>query len=311
MKIPCGICNPCDELIPPYTNLSAEIPDQYYFWSTYYGNPQSPPRIGSLNPDDPTQSWGASWCRGTCVSTISQQDADACAAAESLSVCDPIDPGTGSRYPIYYNTRQVCGGTCPDGVTTYSFEVPAGTYAALSQAQANQMALSFACRFANQNRHCPPNSSVCPNVPLPINFDVYVVHGILFGPVDFTFTVTSGSLPPGVSLVKTSNTVARLVGTPTQIGMYNWTVTAAFMGYSIAYTSRMGVLGITNLPLPNASVGTPYSYQLQFTGNLHTVTVVVNNAPTWMTVSSSGLITGIPATADMGTTSISFVVTDA
>jgi hypothetical protein len=58
---------------------------------------------------------------------------------------------------------------------------------------------------------------------------------------------------------------------------------------------------ILSTTLPVATVGTPYSFQLYAQGQPSTFTwaVTSGNKPGWMTVSSSGLITGTPAVGDI------------
>ena len=68
----------------------------------------------------------------------------------------PRPPGTPPPPPViqfYFNAPQQCSVSCPDG-GKFTYTVMAGKFAAQSQAQANQMAKSLACREASLNKLC-------------------------------------------------------------------------------------------------------------------------------------------------------------
>src|SRR6185503_18262763 len=105
---PCVVCPPgLDAGDNPFLNLSSEAPDVNLFYGYY---------------------WLAPWCLGVCTSTISQEDANLCAARKAVEQCrpnppdppqppdvppDPDDP----RNMIFYNQQQTCTVNCPDGLT--------------------------------------------------------------------------------------------------------------------------------------------------------------------------------------------------
>lgn len=289
LLLPCPICNPCEEATPPYTNLSAELPDTERFIGINFG-PTFPPPINT--------TWFAWGCIGICISHISQADADACAARQAVecTVIGGPPPGPGPRPPVqlYSNDAQSCTGFCPDG-TPYSFVIPAGTYESTSKLKANNIAHSFACQYAAENKHCPPTNSCCANQPLSSTYDTFRVRGIIFGNPSFRFDVTSGSLPPGTSIVKTGPLTARLSGTPTTPGVYNFIVTASTFGWSISYADKVYVLGVTGTTLPSGTEGVAYSTQITYAGNKGIVTFTPGAFfPSWAALSSTGLITGTP-----------------
>lgn len=110
---------PCPNLVtcPPGTNaedaalrnLTAELPDRF----TYFGQFQC-----SVGPTNPAYA--------ICESVVSQRAADLCAA-----LCLPDD--------VFVNAEQVCSNACGAVV------IPAGLFLGLSQANANQLAHSYAC----------------------------------------------------------------------------------------------------------------------------------------------------------------------
>src|ERR1051325_5427533 len=80
MNFPCPIKVPCDT-DDPFANLSAETPDIDVFIGMYF--PPIQPPLG--------QSWVGTGCARTCTSTISQEDADLCAARQSVE-CQNVPP---------------------------------------------------------------------------------------------------------------------------------------------------------------------------------------------------------------------------
>ncbi|MDK4717725.1 putative Ig domain-containing protein, partial [Rhizobium sp. CNPSo 4039] len=87
------------------------------------------------------------------------------------------------------------------------------------------------------------------------------------GTGSYTFSLASGSLPPGVAL----SSAGALVGTPTTAGPFSFTITATdgnhFTG-SQAYTVTIGTptIAITPATLPGGVAGTAYSQTLTASG---------------------------------------------
>lgn len=287
MEIPCPKCNPCLATNQPYDNISTEAVDQDYAIGQSWGHTDFPPPLSS--------HWYAWWCYGECDSTISQADADACAFKHSLE-CDSTPPPN-PKAEVFCNDLKSASAVCPNGLT-YSYDVPAGVYCAPSKAKANEIAQSVAKKQVNINKHCGPSKPACVNIPLSPTYDTYTAKGVI-GPADFTFSVHSGSLPPGVVLVKTGKNTAILAGTPTQPGNYSWTVWASLGFYVIGFADKMCVMGMTSSTPPPATVGVDYSFQLTASCNAH-FTVDPVMIPIWLTVSSTGLITGTPDQSDAG-----------
>lgn len=113
------------------------------------------------------------------------------------------------------------------------------------------------------------------------------------------WSITSGSLPPGLSL-SDEGTVS---GTPTQAGTFNFYVQAQdsqccpFFTQelrSITITSRMF---ITTNSLPDAAINQPYSQQLTANEGASGWTVVSGTLPDGISVSSTGLVSGTPTKA--------------
>jgi hypothetical protein len=133
-----------------------------------------------------------------------------------------------------------------------------------------------------------------------------------------SFSVQSGSLPPGLSLSPTG----QITGTPSLIGQYPITVRAtsrcytsmdwmspgpACFGANPQYVDQLITLnvGCPNLAFSPISLftsgtqGQPYSFQIQSSGGQFPVTysIVSGSLPPGLHLSSSGLIAGTPTTA--------------
>ncbi len=132
----------------------------------------------------------------------------------------------------------------------------------------------------------------------------------------YTFSVTAGVLPAGLSLSPSSTTPAgTLSGTPTTAGSYTFTIAAgdnASHTASQSYTLVIGPAPITITPaaLPNGSLGTAYSEQLTASGGAggYVFSMGSGALPDGITLSSSGLLSGTPA--GTGTFSFGVSVTD-
>lgn len=142
-------------------------------------------------------------------------------------------------------------------------------------------------------------------------------------PDTYVYTVSAGSLPPGLALdpvtpppLKTVN----LSGTPSVAGDYSFTITATDADnclVSQAYTMLVNPFAcptITLSPtvLPDPVVGEPYSQTISATGGRapYTWAVTAGALPTGLTLDpDSGVISGVPTTA--GDYNFTITATDA
>jgi len=129
MNIPCPYKDPCIDDANSLGNYSSEDPDRDLFRTTYF----------------PNQIWNGDWdiylaCDGYCVSTLSQAEADLC-AANNAEIC--------LANKLFGNANYTCSRTCPDG-QVYSFNVPYGTFWAATQAQANALARNWCENYLDQ-----------------------------------------------------------------------------------------------------------------------------------------------------------------
>jgi hypothetical protein len=129
----------------------------------------------------------------------------------------------------------------------------------------------------------------------------------------YTFSVTLGSLPVGLTL----SSGGTLGGTSTATGTYTFTVTAAdaygcsgSLPYSI--TAVCPTVSVGPSSLTGATVGTPYTKTMTASGGTAPYTFAATGTgslPTGLTLSSDGLLSGTPTAA--GTYSFTVTATDA
>jgi hypothetical protein len=120
----------------------------------------------------------------------------------------------------------------------------------------------------------------------------------------YSWTVTSGTLPAGLSLIR-GGTIS---GTPTGAGQSNFTVQVtdsssptheATKPFSIRIIASVPPLTITTAALPNGIVGTTYSASLTASGgtNPYAWTVTSGALPAGLSLSRGGTISGTPTSA--------------
>jgi hypothetical protein len=130
------------------------------------------------------------------------------------------------------------------------------------------------------------------------------------------FSLTSGSLPAGLSLSATG----LIAGTPTNASAgstYNFTAVVTIGAQTSSAVTLSIVVpalpAVTNTSLPSGNDGIPYSQQLSYTGGAGgTVTwaIVAGSLPagSGLTLSTSGLISGTPASATTYSFSVAVTV---
>ncbi len=136
------------------------------------------------------------------------------------------------------------------------------------------------------------------------------------GTSGYSFAVTSGALPAGLSL---NSSTGAITGTPTAGGSFNFTITATdsstgtgpYTG-SRAYSLTINAPTITvspNFP-PNMNVASAYSQTFTASGGTSTYTFAVTSGaiPAGMTLSSAGVLSGTPT--EGGTFNFTITATD-
>jgi len=131
------------------------------------------------------------------------------------------------------------------------------------------------------------------------------------GTSPYTFSVTAGALPAGLTLASTG----ALSGTPTAGGTFNFTVQAtdanSFTG-TRAYTLTVNAPTISVSPttLPAATVGSAYSQTISASGGTapYSFAITAGSLPAGLSLASNGSLTGTPTAG--GTFNFTVTATD-
>lgn len=299
-NLPCDRFGECIDLSNPLTNYSAEAPDNLTYLGFHW------PWVDPNNPvgnDTPT-NYSAEGCQTLCESSISQADADLCAARQAFICANTGGPGNDIKAPtFFFSNLQQCSISCPDG-SAFSFRAFPGAFVNISQAAADEQAAEYACNGAAFYLMC---LSSIPGACANQAYSAVITSSRTPNP-PYTFAIVAGSLPPGLTFTQGTNQ-AIISGTPTVAGNYTFTVQVTDLsGNTMQRSYTLGVLQISNSPT-SASVGSAYSFQFNVTGGTAPYTFVLEGAlPAGLTMSSSGLITGTPTAA--GTTNFTVTVAD-
>jgi Putative Ig domain/Immunoglobulin domain len=208
------------------------------------------------------------------------------------------------KAPLTYQWRM--NGTAISGATTSSYTTPATT--------ASDNAAQFTVVVSNSAGSATSNTAVltvAAEQPLSIS-TASLTDGTVGraysatlqasgGTTPYSWSLSSGSLPAGLSLSASSGLIS---GTPTTAGTSSFTIKvtdassdAATVSLSITIASLP--LTITTQSVPNGSTNTAYSAFLFASGAdpPYTWTIYSGALPSGLTMSSSGDITGVPTSA--------------
>ena len=169
------------------------------------------------------------------------------------------------------------------------YTVAAGTFAALTQEDADSQALAFACEQVALRRTCLGNFKACICVGVAYSAQIPVTGGL----TPFVFDVFSGALPDGLTLSHSG----LISGTPTVSGNFTFKVRLqSGGGGSTIKQYQMAVLEIISASLPAYTVGVPYSYQLLAGGGSgnYRWKIAAGTLPPGLVMSPTGLISGTP-----------------
>jgi len=140
------------------------------------------------------------------------------------------------------------------------------------------------------------------------------------GTLPITWSISSGSLPAGLTLASGAKGVGVISGTPTAYGSYTFTVTATDSSTPPQSANQQFTIVINNVPLtitttslPNGTMNTSYSAPLQASGGTqsYTWTVAAGTLPTGLSLNNSGgtwALSGTPTAA--GTFNFTLQVAD-
>lgn len=228
MNVPCPSRVVCPGPQPgldgdfPITNYTAEIPDTVSFEGIGFTYPIFN-QNNTIGGDNTTGNFPAFFadagCLSLCVSFLSQDDANACAARQAF-ICAHTPP-TGPPPTFFFNQQQSASFVCPDG-SLFTFTVLPGYFVALSLAEANELAFALAVERAIQNHVCmgPLTSTAQVGVP-------YSSTMSLLGNFPIGVSIVSGQVPPGLVMSQDpGGKTFTLSGTPTTAGTFNFALMA-------------------------------------------------------------------------------------
>ncbi|MXV17052.1 YDG domain-containing protein [Hufsiella ginkgonis] len=207
---------------------------------------------------------------------------------------------SGGTSPYQY---AVTSGTLPDGLTlnttsgllsgtpttanTYNFTITATDATSTSASKAYSIVVSAPAIVVS------PASLTAATVGTSYNESISASGGN----VPYTFAVTAGALPAGLSLASNGT----LSGTPTSGGSFNFTVTATDNSSatgSKAYTLTVNapIIAVAPATLNAATVGTSYSGSVTASGGTapYTYAITAGALPAGLSLASNGTLSGTP-----------------
>ncbi len=251
----------------------------------------------------------------------------------------PSSPGAGTVGVAYsQSVAGASGGATPYSYTLASGSLPAGITLAsngtLSGTPTANGTFNFTVRTTDSSTGTgpfsatsgtltltvnPPTINYAPTSPLPATVGTSYNRSLASasgGTSPYTYTVSSGSLPAGLTLASNGT----LSGTPTAGGTFNFTVTAIDSSTGTGpFSATSGALTLTvNAPtiilspvsLANPTVGTAYAQNLAASGGTTTYSFAVTSGslPAGMTLTSTGALSGTPTAS--GTFNFTVTATD-
>lgn len=262
------------------------------------------------------------------LSSCATQNSGTTSVTNSLKITSPPLLGSGIVGAAYSATLVATGGTTPYTWTISAGSLPAGlslsSAGLLSGMPTAPGTFDFTVKVTDATAGTATASLQITIDPAPLtvttttlqNGQVGAAYSVTLaasgGTTPYTWTVSSGSLPGGLSL----SSSGLLSGPPSGAGTFSFTAKVTDAASRTATTSLQitidpAPLMITTSSLQNGQVGTAYSVTLAATGGTTPYSWIVNSGslPGGLTLSSSGLLSGTPSAA--GTFSFTAKVTDA
>lgn len=260
---------------------------------------------------------------GTYNFTVQVSDASGCTGTQAYSItisCPAItltpasitNPTVGTFYSTNFTgsggsaayTFAVTGGALPAGLSLSGAGVLSGTPSASGPFNFTITVTDlYGCQtsLAYSGTSDCPILAISPSTLNPMNTGIVFSQNLSTsgGTAPYTYTITGGALPSGMSL-SAGGTIS---GTPTVTAAYSFTVTSTDVygcSTSILYTGNVTCPGLTMSPgtLPDGSIAVPYSQTVTTSGGTagYTYTLTSGSLPPGLTLSPTGDITGTPTT---------------
>lgn len=270
----CNFHIDCPGSDSPFANFSSETPDVPVFTARCVG-------FCGFYPD----VYFADKCELQCISFVSQEDAELCAARITcLPVDNPSAPGCPPTCPtgcpptcpppppkiapvLFFNSVQTPTQNCADG--TFTWIVPAGQFSGRTQAEANTKAFTWGLEKAGDNIMCLDyiQTESCSE----ITYESFIgAGGTVVEPL--SWLLESGELPNGISLFDSGlpgdTTFVVLSGIPDTPGTFTFTIRCTDANGNFArktYTIKIADISNSS-PLTGGTTGEAYSVILLAAG---------------------------------------------
>ncbi len=209
-----------------------------------------------------------------------------------------------------------CGTLSNSTTTSVTYTAPTTAAAALT-ITIKATSIANPAAYATTNLSVPASPAITlANLPSASIAKPYAANLTATGGIPpYSWLVVSGNLPPGLSL---NPSTGDITGIPTSAGNYAFTAAISDSGSPILTATGNFTLSVTaptitfsTTALSNADAGSAYTAKVAATGGAGTLTysIAKGSLPSGLTLSSAGIISGIPTTA--GTSSITLKATDA
>ncbi len=327
--------------VPYNATLNATGGTEPYTWSITSG---SLPSGFSLAPTTGLVS-GTPTSSGTIAFTATVSDSSSPAQTKSAAISFAVAPPalsiitsflpSGTQGTNYSNGLQATGGTTPYSWSITAGSLPAGlslgtTTGLVSGTPTAAGTFNFTATVADasspaQTKSIPLSIVITPP-PLAITISAFPAgtQGTSYsksllatgGTTPYTWSITSGSLPAGLSLATSTGLIS---GTPTASGTFNFTAAVAdsssptqTTSTSVSLVIAPPALVITTTSLPSGTQSTAYSKALAATGGTtpYSWSITSGSLPAGLSLAAgTGLISGTPTVN--GTFPVTVTVKDA
>lgn len=247
-----------------------------------------------------------------------------------LLVSECAATGTGEVGVPYSSSLVASGGTAPYTFSITGGELPPGltlnpTTGAITGIPTTGGTFAFTYSVVDSggesgSQTVGASCSIVVSSPPPVDLECVSVTtgkvGVAYnaslqaggGTAPYTFSITAGSLPPGLTLNPATGAIA---GTPTAAGAFNFTATVVDQfGLSSVQTDSVDcAITVTQICTPvslgcvaasSGTVGTAYSAQLSVTGGVapYTFSIIYGSLPPGLSLNpTTGIISGTPTMA--------------
>lgn len=242
-----------------------------------------------------------------------------------ISYSGTLNPASGGTAPYSY---AITAGALPPGVSLSAAGIlsgmptAAGTFnfaVTATDASTGSGPYSSAPRGYSLNIGAPTivvNPATIPNGTVAASYNQTVSASGGIAP--YTYTVTAGALPAGLSLNLTTGDIS---GTPTAGGTFNFTITAkgSSTGTGAPHTGSRAYALVIDAPtiainpttLTNSKAGTSYSQSITASGGTgpYSYDITAGSLPAGLTLSTTGILSGTPTAG--GTFNFTVTATDA